>query len=282
MASAKQPLLDQQGRDALEDQIQDLVENGTLHDEASPSRVPDQDDDDRTTMSEESHYSDRAPWLRAAVLGANDGLVSVASIMLGVGASDVPLHTLLLSGLSALVAGALSMAAGEYISVASQRDTEQADVNKERAAQLRGPKSRRRELEELVQIYVDRGLDRQLAKEVAVALSQQDVVRTHARDELGIDVDEMVSPTQAAISSAVSFTIGAAVPLLASAFIHDSRARLVAVGGASTIALALFGAIGAWLGGAHKCTAATRVLVGGWLAMAITFGVGRLFGQNPE
>ncbi|KAK9827265.1 hypothetical protein WJX81_005507 [Elliptochloris bilobata] len=227
------------------------------------------------------HFSDRAPWLRAAVLGANDGLVSVSSIMLGVGAGSSDRHTLLLSGLSALVAGALSMAVGEYISVSSQRDSETADVETEREEQARGPAARRRELEELVKIYVDRGLEEELARKVAIAFTKRDPIRTHARDELGIDVDELANPLQAALASLGSFVVGAGIPLLAAAFSNDQRIRLACVLIASTAALLLFGAVGAWLGGAKRIRAALRVLVGGWLAMGITAGTGRLFGEDP-
>ncbi|KAK9916061.1 hypothetical protein WJX75_008011 [Coccomyxa subellipsoidea] len=232
---------------------------------------------------EHVHYSQRANWLRAAVLGANDGLVSVASIMLGVGAASTDQHTLLLSGLSALVAGAMSMAAGEYISVASQKDTEEADVDKEREQQEKGPETREHELEELTQIYVERGLDYTLAKEVAVALSRtkESAVTAHARDELGIDLDDLANPFQAAFASLLAFSVGGIVPLIGAIFITDPRIRLATVSALATLALMTFGATGAWLGGAKRVRAALRVLVGGWLAMLITFGVGFLFGENP-
>lgn len=277
MASTLQPLLDSQNGGPTEAadlsiRVDHIVEDGR-HDEPSPRNSADLD-------KYHQHYSDRAPWLRAAVLGANDGLVSVASIMLGVSGGSKDKHTLILSGVSALVAGAMSMAAGEYISVASQRDTEQADVDKERAAQNSGPQMRQQELDELAQIYVERGLTERLAREVAVALTEKDAVRAHARDELGIDMDDLVSPWQAAISSLVCFAIGGAVPLLSAIFLTDPKIRIIIVSIASTFALLLFGAIGAWLGGAHRVKAAFRVLLGGWIAFALTYGVGKLFGES--
>ncbi|CAL8470039.1 g9581 [Coccomyxa elongata] len=232
---------------------------------------------------EHIHYSQRANWLRAAVLGANDGLVSVASIMLGVGAASTDQHTLLLSGLSALVAGAMSMAAGEYISVASQKDTEEADVEKERRQQEKGPEAREHELEELAQIYVGRGCPYSLAREVAETLSRtkESAVEAHARDELGIDLEDLANPMQAALASLLAFTVGGIVPLIGGFFISDPRIRLATVSALATVALLTFGATGAWLGGAKRVRAALRVLLGGWLAMGITFGVGYLFGENP-
>lgn len=277
MASTLQPLLDGQNGARTESQdlsirVDHLVQDGP-HDQPSPRDVHDMD-------KYHQHYSDRAPWLRAAVLGANDGLVSVASIMLGVSGGSQDKHTLILSGLSALVAGAMSMAAGEYISVASQRDTEQADIDKEREALNSGPQVRQMELEELTQIYVQRGLNDRLAREVAVALTEKDAVRAHARDELGIDMDDLVSPWQAAISSLVCFALGAAVPLLSALFVTNPKIRSIAVSVASTLALMVFGAVGAWLGGAHRVKAAFRVLLGGWIAFALTYGVGKLFGES--
>eukprot|EP00775_Hariotina_reticulata_P000676 gene676-974_t len=148
------------------------------------------------------HFSSRTGWLRAFVLGANDGLISVAALMLGVGAGSDQLHTMQLSGIAALVAGACSMACGEYISVASQKDAEEADIEKERLEQLKGPDARERELDELTQIYVNRGLNEVLARQVAMELSAHDVVKAHARDELGIDVDDLANPLQASLASA--------------------------------------------------------------------------------
>lgn len=231
--------------------------------------------------TDHEHYSNRAPWLRALVLGANDGLVSVASLMLGVGAGNDELRTQVLSGVAGLVAGALSMACGEYISVSSQKDAEEADIEKERLMQAQGPAQRQHELEELAQIYEERGVSPDLAMQVAKELSAKDVIRAHARDELGIDVDDLSSPLQACVVSAISFSVGAGVPLLAAAFITDRLWRTISVSIASTAMLILFGAVGAYLGGANKFRAGLRVLVGGWIAMAITYGVGQLFDAQP-
>ncbi|KAF6265570.1 Ccc1 family [Scenedesmus sp. NREL 46B-D3] len=219
----------------------------------------------------------RAPWLRAFVLGANDGLVSTASLMLGVGAGADSLHAMQLAGIAGLVAGALSMAAGEYISVSSQKDAEEADIEKERQEQLKGPEARQREFEELVQIYVDRGLSEPLARAVAQELTDKDVLRAHARDELGIDLDELANPLQASWTSAVAFSMGAGLPLLAGAFIAVWRIRIVAVCLVSAAALVLFGSLGAALGGARVGKGATRVLVGGCIAMGVTYAIGAAF-----
>lgn len=226
---------------------------------------------------EHTHYSHRAPWLRAFVLGANDGLVSVASLMLGVGAASSDLRTMQLSGVAGLVAGALSMACGEYISVASQKDAEEADIEKERAEQAKGPAAQERELEELTQIYIGRGLSPHLARQVAEELTAKDVVRAHARDELGINIDELANPFQASATSALAFSLGAGLPLLAGAFILEPLLRVYIVTAAATVGLLLFGALGAWLGGASLFKGAMRVLVGGWLAMAVTYGIGLIF-----
>ncbi|KAK2075655.1 hypothetical protein QBZ16_001763 [Prototheca wickerhamii] len=229
------------------------------------------------------HHSNRAPWLRALVLGANDGLVSVASLLMGVGAGSTSLTTLRLSGIAGLVGGALSMGVGEYISVSSQRDAELADIEVERREQLKGPDARRREQRELAEIYVARGLPPALADEVATVLSDRhvdDVVRTHARDELGIDVDELAQPFQAALISVLCFTAGGGLPLLSACFIADPRIRLYSIAIATTIGLILFGTLGACLGGAHPVRGAARVVVGGWLALAVVYGIGRLVGEG--
>ncbi|KAG2454511.1 hypothetical protein HYH02_000358 [Chlamydomonas schloesseri] len=230
---------------------------------------------------EHIHYSHRLPWLRAFVLGATDGLVSVAALMLGVGGGSESLTTLRLAGIAAWIAGALSMAVGEYISVASQRDTEMADVEKERQQQAKGPVARARELKELTEIYISRGLTPDLAHQVAVQLTEKDVIRAHARDELGIDLDEMANPMQAACVSALAFTAGALIPLLGGAFISDARIRLGAVAVAATLGLLAFGLLGSVLGGAKPIIGSIRVLVGGCLAMGITFGVGHVLGAEP-
>ena len=226
---------------------------------------------------EHVHYSHRAPWLRAAVLGANDGLVSTASLMLGVGGGTESLRALVLAGVAGLVAGALSMAVGEYISVSSQRDSEEADVEKERREQEKGPAARAHELAELAEIYEERGLTKDLALAVAKQLTERDVIRAHARDELGIDLDDMSNALQAAFASSASFTVGAAVPLLAAAFIQAEVPRLLSLLAAALSTLIVLGATGAALGGAPKWKGALRILIGGGVAMGITYGIGRLF-----
>jgi len=227
-------------------------------------------------LCEHKHYSHRSPWLRAMVLGANDGLVSIASLMLGVGAVKNDAKSMIVSGIAGLVAGACSMAIGEFVSVFSQRDSELADVEKERQEHMKGPEARARELEELTQIYVARGLSYSLTKQVAEELTLGDALKAHARDELGIDMDELSNPMQAAVASAVAFSLGAAIPLLAGSFIVDTKYRIVSIVVTSTFALAGFGAVGARLGGAGLFKAAIRVLIGGWIAMLITYGVLRL------
>ncbi|GLC45708.1 hypothetical protein PLESTF_000470700 [Pleodorina starrii] len=249
-----------------------------LEPEAPPVTVAHEAEDDNSSVDEHVHYSHRSPWLRAFVLGANDGLVSTAALMLGVGGGSDDLATMRLAGVAAWIAGALSMAAGEYISVASQRDTEEADVEKERQQQLKGPAARARELEELIGIYVKRGLNRDLARMVAVELTEKDVIRAHARDELGINLDEMANPTQAAVVSAIAFTAGAMIPLLSGAFLVNRIARLVLVSALSVAGLALFGLTGSLLGGAKPIIGAIRVVVGGCIAMGVTFGIGRALG----
>ncbi|EFN54428.1 hypothetical protein CHLNCDRAFT_25013, partial [Chlorella variabilis] len=218
------------------------------------------------------HHSHRAPWLRAFVLGANDGLVSTSSLLMGVGAasSPAPLDPAWPLAPAGLVGGALSMAVGEYISVSSQRDAEAADVEQERLEQLKGAEA---QLEELSQIYEGRGLPPHLARSyVAEVLTEKDVVRAHARDELGIDVDQLARPVQAAVVSAITFSLGAGIPLLAACCV-----RMAVVLASTTVGLAGFGSLAAWLGGAHKMQAAARVVLGGWAAMGLTFGIGTLF-----
>jgi VIT1/CCC1 family predicted Fe2+/Mn2+ transporter len=226
-----------------------------------------------------SHYSQRAGWLRAMVLGANDGLVSTASLMMGVSGGDSDLQIMVLTGLSGMVAGALSMAAGEYVSVSSQKDSELADLKRERAEFLKGPIHRKAELEELVAIYINRGLRPELARQVAEEIHDKDleeIVKVHARDELGIDTEDLAKPFQAAWTSAIAFCIGAAIPLLAGSFIKDYVARVITIVVVSSLALVAFGATGAILGGAPLLRASLRVLLGGWLAMGVTFGVGKV------
>ncbi|MBK9178841.1 MAG: VIT family protein [Acidimicrobiales bacterium] len=220
----------------------------------------------------ERHLSGRAAWLRAAVLGANDGLVSTASLMLGVAAAAGARSAILTAGVAGLAAGALSMAAGEYVSVSSQRDTELADLAREREELATAPEA---ELRELAAIYRDRGLSPELAGQVARELSQGDALAVHARDELNLDVDVLARPVQAAVVSALSFAIGALLPILTVLAIGAS-ARVVVTVAVALAALGILGAVGAQLGGAPKGRAAIRVLIGGTLAMGITALVGRL------
>jgi VIT1/CCC1 family predicted Fe2+/Mn2+ transporter len=212
--------------------------------------------------------------LRAAVLGANDGVVSVSSLVVGVAASGVGKGNLMLTGIAGLVAGALSMAAGEYISVQSQADTENADLARERRELAQVPES---ELEELTAIYVERGLTESLAKEVAVQLTAKDALGTHARDELGITETLMARPVQASLSSAAAFAVGAVVPIIACAVAPTASVSLV-TSLATVATLALLGSVAAYVGGAVIWRGAVRVMFWGVLAMAITAGVGKLFG----
>ena len=222
----------------------------------------------------ENHRSHRIGWLRAAVLGANDGVVSVSSLVVGVAASGVGKGNLMLTGIAGLVAGALSMAAGEYISVQSQADTENADLARERRELAQVPES---ELEELTAIYVERGLSESLAKEVAVQLTAKDALGTHARDELGITETLMARPVQASLSSAAAFAVGAVVPIIACAVAPTASVSLV-TSLATVATLALLGSVAAYVGGAVIWRGAVRVMFWGVLAMAITAGVGKLFG----
>jgi VIT1/CCC1 family predicted Fe2+/Mn2+ transporter len=222
----------------------------------------------------ENHRSHRIGWLRAAVLGANDGVVSVSSLVVGVAASGVGKGNLMLAGIAGLVAGALSMAAGEYISVQSQADTENADLARERRELAEVPD---RELEELTAIYVERGLTESLAKEVAIQLTAKDALGTHARDELGITETLMARPVQASLSSAAAFAVGAVVPIIACAVAPTASVSLV-TSLATVATLALLGSVAAYVGGAVIWRGAVRVMFWGVLAMAITAGVGKLFG----
>jgi len=223
----------------------------------------------------EQHKSHRAGWLRAAVLGVNDGIVSTASLMLGVSAASQNNTAILTAGIAGLVAGALSMAAGEYVSVSSQKDSEKADIAIEKRSIANNPDE---ELAELAWIYEQRGLDSELAKQVAQQLHDHDAVAAHVRDELGIDHAALANPLQAAITSATAFSIGAAVPIVA-ALIASSSAGVWAITVSALIALAISGAVGAILGGGHRLVAALRVLVGGGAAMAVTYVIGHLLGN---
>lgn len=222
----------------------------------------------------EAHRAHRIGWLRAAVLGANDGVVSVASLVVGVAAGGAPPATILLSGIAGLVAGAMSMAAGEYVSVQSQADTETADLSREERELAEEPE---RELAELTAIYAQRGLDAALARRVAEALMEHDALAAHSRDELGITEQLRARALQASLASAAAFAAGAAVPLLT--ILLAPAAILVWVTVATAlVTLAVLGALAASAGGAPKVRGALRVTFWGALAMALTAGIGTLFG----
>ena len=222
----------------------------------------------------EAHKITRIGWLRAAVLGANDGIVSTASLIVGVAAATSDKAAILLAGTAGLAAGALSMAAGEYVSVSSQSDTEQADLARERAELAADPES---ELNELTQVYLRRGLDEHLARQVAVQLTEKDALAAHAHDELAISELTTARPLQAAIASAITFTVGAAMPMLAVLISPVGKIPIV-VSAASLVFLALLGLLGAKAGGADPTKSVVRVVFWGALAMAVTAGVGKLFG----
>ena len=222
----------------------------------------------------EGHSSGREIWLRAAVMGADDGIVSTASLMIGVAASSASRSTILVAGLAGLVAGALSMAAGEFVSVSSQRDVEDANIAQEQAELEANPKG---ELRELALIYEQRGLDPVLALEVARQLSGHDVLATHLRDELGLDPATRARPLLAATVSAASFALAAALPLVA-VLLSSPVLRMPAIAVASLAGLALLGAMGGYFGKAPKGRAALRVVLGGGVAMAVSALVGRLLG----
>ena len=222
----------------------------------------------------EVHATHRVGWLRASVLGANDGIVSTASLLLGVAAAEVASGILFATGIAALVAGALSMAVGEFVSVSSQRDSEQADIAKERRELERFPEH---ELDELTGIYVEKGLDPVLARQVAVELSKGDRLAVHMIEELGITDATLARPLQAAGSSAIAFSLGAAIPLLAIVLTPISL-RIPVTAAVALVALAGLGATGAWLGGARLGPGTSRTLLGGAAAMAITTVVGHLIG----
>ncbi|MEQ1619750.1 MAG: VIT family protein, partial [Terricaulis sp.] len=216
----------------------------------------------------------RVGWLRAAVLGANDGIVSTASLIVGVAAANASREAVMVAGVAGLVAGAMSMAAGEYVSVSSQSDTEQADLTRERGELASQPEF---ELEELTQIYSARGVEPALARQVAEQMMAKDALGAHARDELGISDLTRARPIQAALTSALTFAAGAALPL-AIAALWPYAQMPVAVSVASLIFLALLGALGARTGGAGMARAALRVTFWGALALALTAGIGALFG----
>jgi VIT1/CCC1 family predicted Fe2+/Mn2+ transporter len=222
----------------------------------------------------ERHRTERIGWLRAAVLGANDGIVSTASLVVGVAAAEATRSGVLIAGTAGLVAGAMSMAAGEYVSVSSQSDTEKADLERERRELETDGEA---EHEELTAIYVGRGLDRPLAEQVATQLMAHDALGAHARDELGISEILTARPVQAALASAGTFAVGAAMPLLTVA-VASEGALIPLVAGTSLVFLALLGGLAARAGGASMMGGALRVTFWGALAMAITAGVGALFG----
>ncbi|HEY8886816.1 MAG TPA: VIT family protein [Candidatus Microsaccharimonas sp.] len=228
---------------------------------------------------EEVHRSDRSNWLRAAVLGVDDGIVSTSSIMLGLTAANADYKIILTTGIASLVAGAFSMAAGEYVSVASQKDAQRADIEIEKRALKNNPEG---ELAELAGIYESRGLDPKLAKEVAIQLQNNDAIDAHARDELGITSHMKVNPFQASATSALAFALGSLVPILAAIFANTNTsgngATLIVI--VSLIALAISGLIGALIGGGNRIVAALRVFVGGGVAMAVTYFIGHLVGSN--
>jgi VIT1/CCC1 family predicted Fe2+/Mn2+ transporter len=238
--------------------------------------TPDQVIDSHLHGHEESHRSHRAGWLRAAVLGANDGLLSTASLVIGVAGGGASRSVVVLTGLAGLFAGAFSMAAGEYSSVSSQRDTEAADLEIERKALVEHPEI---EMAELAGIYRDRGLPADLAMEVAEKLHAADALTAHARDELGLDPDELARPVQAALTSAGSFVLGAIVPVLCiSLFSRDIRIGVTAL--VTLLALGGLGALAARLGGAPPARAALRLVVLGGLSMAATFAIGNIVGVS--
>jgi vacuolar iron transporter family protein len=228
----------------------------------------------RRPRHRETHKSGRAAWLRAAVLGSDDAIVSTSSLMIGVASSAASTQSILIAGVAGLFAGSMSMAVGEYVSVSSQRDSEQADIEKEKRELAAEPED---ELRELAGIYEKRGLTRQLAIEVARQLSAGDQLGAHMRDELGIDPQALSQPIQAAWISAVSFGLFAVVPIFA-LLVSPVAFQIPGMAIASLVSLGSLGAFGAHLGGAPKLRGALRVTLGGSLAMAVTAGIGKLLG----
>lgn len=225
----------------------------------------------------EGHRSDNIGWLRATVLGANDGLISTSALLMGVAAADATPRSLLTTGVAALVAGALSMAAGEYVSVSSQADTERADTAKERLELAEMPDA---ELKELTHIYMQRGLSRELATQVAEAMTEHDALGTHLRDELGIVEHLLANPVQAALASAAAFSVGAVLPIALSWLFAGQANFGWILTGATMAMLAVLGGLAGWLGGASIWKGAGRVLFWGAAAMAATAGIGHLFGTT--
>ncbi|MBV6418055.1 MAG: hypothetical protein CMLOHMNK_02835 [Steroidobacteraceae bacterium] len=216
----------------------------------------------------------RAGWLRAAVLGANDGILSTASLVVGVASAAASRDAILVSGIASLIAGAMSMAAGEYVSVSSQSDAESADIERERRELESDPEA---ELRELVQIYVKRGLSPALARQVAEELTAHDALKAHARDELGLFESNQARPVQAAFASATTFALGALLPVIA-AWASPLAVTSIVVGGSSLIALAVLGGLAARVGGANVYSGAARVTFWGALGMVVTAAIGKLSG----
>lgn len=227
-------------------------------------------------IHKERHFSERIGWLRAAVMGANDGIVSTASLVVGVAAAETSRGSVIVAGVAGLVAGAMSMAAGEYVSVSSQADTENADLARERKELASDGAS---ELEELSEIYVNRGLDKSLARQVAQQLMAHDALGAHARDELGISEQMSARPVQAAMASAATFAVGAALPL-GMAFVSPEASIPIVVSITSLGFLSLLGGVSAYVGGAPVARATARVTFWGALAMAATAAIGALLGVS--
>jgi len=226
--------------------------------------------------TKESHRTDRIGWLRAAVLGANDGIISTASLMLGVAAASSSSREIVVAGVAGLMAGAVSMAAGEYVSVSSQGDSEQAELARERQELADDPVFEQREL---AAIYVKRGLDQPLADQVAARLTEVDALGAHARDELGLSETLSARPVQAGLASAASFAVGAALPLVVAVMAPAARSQAM-IAGASLVLLFLLGGLAAKVGGAPPVRAALRVTFWGALAMGLTALVGWMFGMT--
>ena len=227
-------------------------------------------------LHREAHLIERIGWLRAAVLGANDGIISTASLVVGVAAAATSPNEVIVAGVAGLAAGATAMAAGEYVSVSSQADTEAADLAKERRELAEQPDA---ELHELTSIYVERGLDISLARQVAEALTAKDAFATHARDELGLSAHVVARPVQAALTSAVTFAVGAAIPLVIVLASPSTRTSWLVSAG-SLVALAVLGAVGARTGGAGIWRPTLRVTFWGAIAMGTTAAIGRLVGHS--
>ena len=231
---------------------------------------------DISAHSDDPHYVTRSNWLRAAVLGANDGIVSVSSLVVGVAAADPSPRAVLIAGVAGLAAGAMSMAAGEYVSVSSQSDTEKADIERERVALQETPEA---EFEELKAIYVERGLSDDTAEAVARELTEKDALAAHVRDELGLSEIHSANPLQAAMASGLTFSVAAAVPVIA-AYLSPVTAIISTVLIVTVLALAVLGFLGARAGAAPIVPAVIRVVGWGVFAMAVTAGVGWLFGVS--